>query len=229
MFSVPPSLARLSIFRDVSQLSFGPIGAAALAATALLSLGCQNPTSDGADLRSDRVQGQTGTQYVLPDISPIPISDWEAVELIRRYYPPSLRASGDTVDVLMRVCVSEQGRVERAEVRDVSGDPAAGPAGLEVIRQYRFWPAWKDGGPVAACRNVSVWFYPGQFTKTKDGPPGGMRFLLNGEVVRAERLQEVDPFTVEAFYYASADELRRRYGVDAIPQRGMFVVETRDP
>lgn len=87
--------------------------------------------------------------------TPIPIS-----QPAPRYPPEALRRdAGGTVRV--RVTVATDGRVDRLEVAESSGNRHLDRAATEAVRRWRFQPAVRDGQPVMADVVVPIVFNPG--------------------------------------------------------------------
>lgn len=74
------------------------------------------------------------------------------------YYPPSARRTGTEGQVLVRVLVDENGRVENADV--IRSEPAGvfDAAALKAIRGWRFSPAQRAGQPVAVRIDIPISF-----------------------------------------------------------------------
>jgi protein TonB len=76
---------------------------------------------------------------------------------IRPRYPEAARERGDEAEVVVEAWVAASGRVERAQVRASAGrefDAAA----LEAVRRARFYPASRDGKPVASAVAMRLHF-----------------------------------------------------------------------
>jgi len=76
---------------------------------------------------------------------------------IRPRYPEAARERGDEAEVVVEAWVAANGRVERARVQASAGrefDAAA----LEAVRQARFYPASRDGKPVASAVAMRLHF-----------------------------------------------------------------------
>jgi outer membrane biosynthesis protein TonB len=111
-------------------------------------------------------------------------------ERLRQHYPRELRASGRRGSVLLDVGVDARGVVTKVEVvapppeqagvkttavmmhkdprtgvvveriAEPNYDPAFGPAARAALRGARFWPAQRDGRPVASTIRMGVEFTP---------------------------------------------------------------------
>lgn len=193
------------------------------------------------------------------DIPPLNVTGWKAVELIQAHYPAQLRISGAERQVVYTVCVDPNGAV--TEIRftvERNGEPvdeSVVAAGRRVLAGYRYLPAWRylDESetrvePVEGCRGDSVYFYEGQFEKSRHDPtPLGTRFILNGQLVRLwdagmvvpveepgamvaqgqvadRRLTMLDPDRIVAFYELEPPEIRERFGYGVA--RAMWIIET---
>jgi protein TonB len=68
---------------------------------------------------------------------------------IRPRYPEAARERGDEAEVVVEAWVAASGRVARARVRSSAGSEFD-EAALEAVHEARFYPAWRDGEPVAS-------------------------------------------------------------------------------
>ena len=64
--------------------------------------------------------------------------------------------------VRVQVVVSPDGRVERMELAESSGDRFLDRAAMEAVRRWRFIPATRNGQPVTASIIVPLEFNPGR-------------------------------------------------------------------
>ncbi|BCS88081.1 energy transducer TonB [Pseudodesulfovibrio sediminis] len=74
------------------------------------------------------------------------------------YYPPAARRTGTEGQVLIRVLVDENGRVESADV--IRSEPAGvfDAAAIKAVRGWRFSPAQRAGQPVAVRIDIPISF-----------------------------------------------------------------------
>ena len=82
-----------------------------------------------------------------PVIGPMPISGPRGAD---RYPNASMKAK-ETGAVVMKICVSPEGKVDSVELTHSSGFPRLDQAALGIASEYRFQPATRRGHPVAAC------------------------------------------------------------------------------
>jgi TonB family protein len=76
---------------------------------------------------------------------------------MRAVYPASLGAAPAGASVLVEVVVRPDGTVANPNVRQPIAPELAGAA-LAALRQWRFYPGWKDGKPVSTRLMVEVRF-----------------------------------------------------------------------
>jgi len=76
---------------------------------------------------------------------------------IRPDYPMSARRRGDEAEVIVEAWVGPNGRVARTRVRK-SGGRDFDTAAVDAVREARFAPAWRDGGPVASVVAMRLHF-----------------------------------------------------------------------
>jgi protein TonB len=75
-------------------------------------------------------------------------------------YPPELRQAGIGGDVVLRLRLTDKGRVIEAKVAESSGHPQLDEAVQRSIRRCRFDPALRDGVPVWSNLTWRVTFRP---------------------------------------------------------------------
>jgi TonB family protein len=74
---------------------------------------------------------------------------------VKGLYPAALKMPAPLEPVMVEVVVLRDGTVRDAKVtQKVAPDLAA--AAIEAVRQWRFYPGWKDGEPVATRVTVTV-------------------------------------------------------------------------
>jgi TonB family protein len=114
---------------------------AAIAVAALVS--CQKAGEATVDLAQDRGPG-TGN---LRDDPPVPLDPEPEVE-----YPPALFAQKISGTVLLRLFVTETGKLvdDSTRVQESSGWPAMDSAALAAAPSLHYAPALRNGVPVAS-------------------------------------------------------------------------------
>jgi protein TonB len=75
-------------------------------------------------------------------------------------YPPELRQAGIGGDVVLRLRLTDKGRVIEAKVAESSGHPQLDEAVQRSVRRCRFDPALRDGVPVWSNLTWRVTFRP---------------------------------------------------------------------
>jgi protein TonB len=89
-----------------------------------------------------------------PVVRPRPIAGPRGVD---RYPSASIKAK-ESGTVVMKICVTSQGSVDRVELAHSSGFPRLDQAALSMAAEYRFRPAMREGHPVAACAQYNIIF-----------------------------------------------------------------------
>ncbi len=74
------------------------------------------------------------------------------------FYPDAARRANQEGRVLVKLCISIQGRVESAEVETTSGFPMLDEAAIKVGKAFRFKAPTQLGKPVATCTSLPVKF-----------------------------------------------------------------------
>lgn len=123
-----------------------------LAVLALVALGsCRADRHSTVDLAQDR--GPAGGS--LRDEPPVPLDPEPNVE-----YPPALFAQKISGTVLLRMFVTEAGRLvaESTRVQESSGWPAMDSAALAAAPRLQYAPALRNGVPVASHFTQPVHF-----------------------------------------------------------------------
>jgi len=90
----------------------------------------------------------------LPTSVPRPVSTQQPE------YPRASMRRGERGDVLLRVQVGADGRVDRIEVVSSSRYPRLDRAATAAVRRWRFEPAMRDGQPVAGELRIPFSFAP---------------------------------------------------------------------
>lgn len=193
------------MFKNDAADRSGIMWIVALASVAPAFFGCggATPPANTEVVAPDPVAGEVradvSTRGHAWDIAPLNISGWDALEAIQAYYPARLRRSGRSADVMFRVCVDKTGAI--ADIRAVTEGDDSRPAddvvaaALDVLRGYRYLPAWRYVGPsttrvepVPGCLRQAVSFYHGQLAKSRHDPSRlGLKFILDGRMVRVWR------------------------------------------
>jgi len=89
-----------------------------------------------------------------PVVRPRPIAGPRGVD---RYPNASIKAK-ESGTVVMKICVTSQGNVDKVELARSSGFPRLDQAALSMAAEYRFRPAMREGHPVAACAQYNIIF-----------------------------------------------------------------------
>jgi periplasmic protein TonB len=101
-----------------------------------------------ASMPSDVMPSDVDT---IPVLRPRPISGPSGAD---RYPNESLHAR-ESGTVMMNICVSSNGTVDRVELTGSSGFPRLDKVALGMASEYRFQPAMRAGRAVAAC----AWYW----------------------------------------------------------------------
>ena len=95
------------------------------------------------------------------DVQPELSNRGEVNRALSASYPTLMRDAGVTGTATVRFTVTELGEVDDASLQVVSAThDAFAPPALAVVRSMRFWPARKDGRPVAVRVTLPVTFVP---------------------------------------------------------------------
>jgi periplasmic protein TonB len=89
-----------------------------------------------------------------PVIRPQPIAGPRGVDR----YPNASIAAKESGMVVMKICVTTQGSVDRVELAHSSGFPRLDQAAMSMAAEYRFRPAMREGHPVPACAQYNIIF-----------------------------------------------------------------------
>ena len=73
-------------------------------------------------------------------------------------YPESARRRGIEGTVLLRMRITEQGRVEDVRVERSAGHAELDQSAIDAVRRWRFEPARRNGVPVAEPVQLPVVF-----------------------------------------------------------------------
>jgi periplasmic protein TonB len=104
------------------------------------------------------VPGAAGTTP--PEIDPFPVMRPRPIAGPRgvdRYPSASIEAK-ESGTVVMKICVTPEGTVDRVELAHSSGFPRLDQAALSMAAEYRFRPATREGHPIAACAQYNIIF-----------------------------------------------------------------------
>jgi TonB family protein len=108
---------------------------------------CPHPRfSKGMFRETSRVYGRD-SQFLEYDTAPRVVTQRDPI------YPEGARLVQGEGEVLVRVTISERGRVAGAKIEKSNGSPAFEKAALEAVHGWVFEPAKRDGKPIA-CQIV---------------------------------------------------------------------------
>lgn len=93
----------------------------------------------------------SGTQ---PDL----LNRSEVAQALEREYPPRLRDQGISGTAHVTLLVTEEGRVEQAEVSESAGHPALDQAAVRVAEGMKFTGLQSDGAPICYVTAIPVSF-----------------------------------------------------------------------
>lgn len=74
------------------------------------------------------------------------------------HYPESARRRGIEGTVLLKMRITEQGRVETVQVERSAGHPDLDQSAMEAVKRWRFAPARRAGEAVAVWVFIPVEF-----------------------------------------------------------------------
>ena len=77
---------------------------------------------------------------------------------VKPRYPDSARRQGIEGTALLKMRITEQGRVEDVQVERSAGHPDLDESAMEAVRRWRFDPARRDGEPVAIQVTIPIVF-----------------------------------------------------------------------
>jgi protein TonB len=77
---------------------------------------------------------------------------------IKPRYPDSARRQGIEGTVVVKAYVTEQGRVEKAQVEHSAGHPDLDQAAVDAVGRWRFEPARRGRQPIAMWVSIPVKF-----------------------------------------------------------------------
>jgi protein TonB len=77
---------------------------------------------------------------------------------VKPRYPEAARQKGIEGTVLLKVRVTEQGRVESVQIERSAGHPELDQSATEAVQRWRFQPARRSGAPVAVWVLIPVEF-----------------------------------------------------------------------
>ena len=77
---------------------------------------------------------------------------------MKPHYPESARRQGVEGTVLLKMRVTEQGRVEEVQVERSAGHPDLDQSAMAAVQRWRFEPARRSGEPVAVWVFIPVEF-----------------------------------------------------------------------
>ncbi|MDQ3160557.1 MAG: energy transducer TonB [Pseudomonadota bacterium] len=107
-------------------------------------------------------EAETPREYPSPDMAEMPGGSTSPVPISRPppIYPREALRRGVGGTVRVQVTVAPDGRVERMDVAQSSGDRYLDRAAMEAVRRWRFSPALRNGRPVSATVFIPVDFAP---------------------------------------------------------------------
>jgi TonB family protein len=120
------------------------------------------------------------------DTRPVLLNTAEVLQVLEREYPPTLKNAGIEGRVELWIYLSEDGIVEKSEIKTSSGNPLLDEAAGRVIPAMRFSPAMNRDKVTAVWVSQWVTFRVNQLhfstRQTIPGrqPPGGRRIALSG-------------------------------------------------
>ncbi|RMH16053.1 MAG: energy transducer TonB, partial [Gemmatimonadetes bacterium] len=148
------------------------------------------------------------------------ILDREAVEeAVRAHYPRELQRAGVGGEVLLRLWVTYEGRVDHVQIIRGSGVPELDRAALEVAPDLRFSPSRLRGQPVGTWVEIPIQFEPRPGADA--GPDAGLSVAAPATGVRPLDLELPEEFVEGDFLASPATEeearglLARALGEDA--------------
>ena len=133
-----------------------PMTRPAVAIADTSSAGASGPSQTGGDGGSRSAPGSATASGAAFSNAPLSGVARPASE-IRPHYPDAARERGDEAEVIVEAWVAASGQVERARVHTSAGrefDEAA----LEAVQEARFYPASRDGKPVASAVAMRLHF-----------------------------------------------------------------------
>jgi protein TonB len=85
---------------------------------------------------------------------------------VRDFYPDQARRNGTEGRASVKICISNAGKIESADITTSAGDELLDQAAVKVAKAFRFKPATSEGKPVASCMSLPVKF------QLRDAPTG---------------------------------------------------------
>ncbi|MDE0258572.1 MAG: energy transducer TonB [Gammaproteobacteria bacterium] len=92
------------------------------------------------------------------DTPPVLLNVGEVLQVLEREYPPTLKDAGIEGSVELWIYLSEEGRVERSEIKTSSGNPLLDEAAGRVVPAMRFSPAMNRDRATAVWVSQRVTF-----------------------------------------------------------------------
>jgi len=77
---------------------------------------------------------------------------------INDFYPDAARRANQEGRAVVKLCISEAGKIDSAEIATSSGFPMLDDAAIKVSKAMRFKPPTQLGKPVAVCTDLPVKF-----------------------------------------------------------------------
>ncbi len=135
----------------------------------------------------------------IPNLNPI--------ERIEPVYPPEARSQGLQGDVSLLVTIDPTGAVVNAE--PLSGREILRPAAIDAVKQWKFRPVIRDGHPVFAYTQASVFFF------MKAGELKASDLDLGAQLQSTQRIQELTKRFARSPEQVLADSEEQILGRDA--------------
>ncbi len=165
-----------------------------------------------ASLKTDPGKSSTPgePEAFIPALSPI--------ENIEPVYPPEARSQGVQGFVELLVTIDPKGAVVNAE--PLTGREALRAAAVDTVKQERFRPVYRNGHPVPAYTQTSVFFVIDPGTPKKLGPDLDLADEMKSQG-RIEELMQRFPRSAEQKLSDAEDQSRGLEGIErfyALPQ-----------
>jgi protein TonB len=77
---------------------------------------------------------------------------------VEDFYPDAARRANQEGRAIVKLCISETGKINSADVETTSGFPMLDEAAVKVGKAFRFKPPTQLGKPVAVCEDLPVKF-----------------------------------------------------------------------
>jgi protein TonB len=77
---------------------------------------------------------------------------------VEDYYPDAARRANQEGRAIVKLCISDTGKIDSAEIATTSGFPMLDEAAIKVGKAFRFKPPTQAGKPIAICEDLPVKF-----------------------------------------------------------------------